>query len=70
VRAWTDITLYVNRFEQSVGELVATHLRADIGATHNKGLKEMAGEEVSQAFMLFTNFCGQFTFRVFNPPLS
>lgn len=48
----TDISLNVNRFEQSVCKLDTTALRTDSRASGNKGFKEMAGEVLNQTVVL------------------
>lgn len=35
----------------------------------NKGLNEMGGEALKQTLVLYTNFCGRWTDRAFNPPI-
>jgi hypothetical protein len=40
-----------------------------VARTHNKGLKEMAGEVVNQTVVLSTNFYGRLTVRASKPPL-
>lgn len=37
--------------------------------TANKGLKEMAGSVVNQAFVLCINICGSLAVRASKPPL-
>jgi len=70
VLTWTDTALNVKRFEQLVCGLDTTPLRnRQSGDTHNKGLKEMAGEVVNQTFVHLINSSGRLTVRASKPPL-
>ncbi|HOZ96405.1 MAG TPA: hypothetical protein PLS07_04865 [Niabella sp.] len=40
-----------------------------VARTHNKGLKEMAGEVVNQTFVHIINSCGRLTVCASKPPL-
>lgn len=66
----TDTALNVNRFGQTVCRHRTTRLREkQSGDTHNKGLKEMAGEVVNQTFVLLLTSSGRLTVCASKPPL-
>ncbi len=43
--------------------------KSAVARTHNKGLKEMAGEVVIQTFVYLINSCGRLTVCASKPPL-
>jgi|GEM_PF-1487807 len=67
----TDIALYVNRFvDRVVHDFGQTQFHCKkSGDTHNKGLKEMAGEVVNQTFVHLINSYGRLTVCASKPPL-